>query len=190
FDALGFPPSHPDRAIARKSVDKLLVLREGDAYCQPCVSPVWDTALVCHTLLELGGREETAAAVRGLEWLQPLQVLEVKGDWADERPSTRPGGWAFQYRNDHYPDLDDTAAVVMAMDRAKNTGADLACDDAIARGREWVEGMQSRNGGWGAFDADNTYHYLNNIPFADHGALLDPPTPDVSARCLGLPAPP
>jgi squalene-hopene/tetraprenyl-beta-curcumene cyclase len=93
----------------------------------------------------------------------------------------RPGGWAFQYRNDHYPDLDDTAVVVMAMHRA---GGDYG--GAIARGREWVEGLQSRNGGWGAFDADNTFHYLNNIPFADHGALLDPPTADVAARCVGM----
>ena len=93
----------------------------------------------------------------------------------------RPGGWAFQYRNDHYPDLDDTAVVVMAMDRARSApAAGDGYDDAIARGAEWVEGLQSRNGGWGAFDADNTYHYLNNIPFADHGALLDPPTDDVA----------
>jgi squalene-hopene/tetraprenyl-beta-curcumene cyclase len=107
----------------------------------------------------------------------------VKGDWADERPDVRPGGWAFQYNNAYYPDLDDTAVVVMALDRAaKHDGA----AEAIARGREWVEGLQSRNGGWGAFDADNAYYYLNNIPFADHGALLDPPTEDVTGRCLGM----
>jgi squalene-hopene/tetraprenyl-beta-curcumene cyclase len=99
----------------------------------------------------------------------------------------RPGGWAFQYRNDHYPDLDDTAVVVMAMDRARGLRADdHGQDEAVARGREWVEGLQSQNGGWGAFDADNTYHYLNNIPFADHGALLDPPTVDVAARCVSM----
>ena len=122
-----------------------------------------------------------ASAARGLDWLKPLQVLDVKGDWAEARPDVRPGGWAFQYRNDHYPDLDDTAVVVMAMDRAQ-TG----WDEAMARGREWVEGLQSRDGGWGAFDADNAYHYLNNIPFADHGALLDPPTADLTARCLSM----
>jgi squalene-hopene/tetraprenyl-beta-curcumene cyclase len=186
FDALGYSPAHPDRAIARRSVEKLLVIKDTEAYCQPCVSPVWDTALVCHTLLELGGARENAAAARALEWLKPLQVLDVKGDWAGERPQTRPGGWAFQYRNDHYPDLDDTAVVVMALDRAANAGAAPRADEAMARGEEWVVGMQSANGGWGAFDADNTYHYLNNIPFADHGALLDPPTADVTARCLGM----
>ena len=123
-----------------------------------------------------------AAVARGLDWLRPLQVLDVKGDWAEEKPDVRPGGWAFQYRNDHYPDLDDTAVVVMAFDRAGVAQNDVA----IARGREWVEGLQCRDGGWGAFDADNSYYYLNNIPFADHGALLDPPTEDVSGRCVGM----
>ena len=99
----------------------------------------------------------------------------------------RPGGWAFQYNNAHYPDTDDTAVVVMAMDRARaRLGAGAVYDEAIARGEEWILGLQSRNGGWGAFDADNAYYYLNNIPFADHGALLDPPTADVSARCVGM----
>jgi squalene-hopene/tetraprenyl-beta-curcumene cyclase len=184
FDALGYPPEHPDRAIARKSVEKLLVVKDDEAYCQPCVSPVWDTALACHALLETNSEAALAQAERGLGWLRPLQVLDVKGDWAEERPKVRPGGWAFQYRNDHYPDLDDTAVVVLALDRAR---PDKASDDtAIARGREWVEGLQSHDGGWGAFDADNAYYYLNNIPFADHGALLDPPTADVSARCIGM----
>lgn len=182
YDLLGYPPDHPDRAIARLSVEKLLVVKEDEAYCQPCVSPVWDTALVAHALMETKDEQAMAAVRRGLDWLKPLQVLDVAGDWAEEKPGVRPGGWAFQYRNDHYPDLDDTAVVVMAMDRAG-----VAHDDkAIARGREWVEGLQSRDGGWGAFDADNSYYYLNNIPFADHGALLDPPTEDVSGRCVGM----
>lgn len=182
YDVLGYPPDHPQRAIARKSVELLLVVKEDEAYCQPCVSPVWDTALVAHALMETRDGKAGAAAERGLDWLRPLQVLDVKGDWAEEKPDVRPGGWAFQYRNDHYPDLDDTAVVVMAFDRAG-----VAHDDvAIARGREWVEGLQSRDGGWGAFDADNSYYYLNNIPFADHGALLDPPTEDVSGRCVGM----
>jgi squalene-hopene/tetraprenyl-beta-curcumene cyclase len=181
YDALGVPESDPRRAIARASVEKLLIVKDEEAYCQPCLSPVWDTALVAHALLEAGDEAAVASAARGLDWLKPLQVLDVKGDWAEARPDVRPGGWAFQYRNDHYPDLDDTAVVVMAMDRAQ-TG----WDEAMARGREWVEGLQSRDGGWGAFDADNAYHYLNNIPFADHGALLDPPTADLTARCLSM----
>jgi squalene-hopene/tetraprenyl-beta-curcumene cyclase len=183
YDLLGYPPEHPDRAIARLSVEKLLIVKDEEAYCQPCVSPVWDTALVAHALMETRDQRAQEALARGLEWLKPLQVLDVKGDWAEERPDVRPGGWAFQYRNDHYPDLDDTAVVVMAMDRATQHDE---YKDAIARGAEWVEGMQCRDGGWGAFDADNSYYYLNNIPFADHGALLDPPTEDVSGRCVGM----
>jgi squalene-hopene/tetraprenyl-beta-curcumene cyclase len=186
YDVLGYAPSHPDRAIARTSVEKLLVIKDHEAYCQPCVSPVWDTALVAHALLETKDAKAEAAAVRGLEWLAPLQVLDVKGDWADEKPGVRPGGWAFQYRNDYYPDLDDTAVVVMAMDRAAKSGISPQYSNEIARGAEWVDGLQSRDGGWGAFDADNSYYYLNNIPFADHGALLDPPTEDVSGRCVGM----
>ena len=181
YDALGFPESDPNRAIARASIEKLLVVGDDEAYCQPCLSPVWDTALAAHALLEAGDAGSGEAAARGLAWLKPLQVLDVAGDWAEWRPNVRPGGWAFQYRNDHYPDLDDTAVVVMAKDR---TGADYG--QAIPRGREWVEGLQSRDGGWGAFDADNAYHYLNNIPFADHGALLDPPTADLTARCVSM----
>ncbi len=192
YDALGYPEDYPQRAIARASVEKLLIVKDDEAYCQPCLSPVWDTALTSHALLEAAGEDCEAAAKRGLQWLKPLQVLEVKGDWAEWRPHTRPGGWAFQYRNDHYPDTDDTAVVVMAMDRARHlageegTPGGVTYDGSIDRGREWIEGLQSRNGGWGAFDADNSYHYLNNIPFADHGALLDPPTVDVAARCVSM----
>ncbi len=184
FDALGDPVK---AKIARDSLDKLLVIKDDEAYCQPCVSPVWDTALVCHTLLEEGSDEAKQQARRGLEWLEPLQVLDVEGDWIARRPGLRPGGWAFQYANPHYPDLDDTAVVVMAMDRARRTaGAGNEFDGAIDRATEWIHGMQSANGGWAAFDVDNIYDYLNNIPFADHGALIDPPTEDVGARCASM----
>jgi squalene-hopene/tetraprenyl-beta-curcumene cyclase len=187
FAVLGYAEDHPHRAIARKSVENLLVVKDHETYCQPCVSPVWDTALAAHALMEAGGVEAETKAKDALAWLKPLQVLEVKGDWADEKPHVRPGGWAFQYRNDHYPDLDDTAVVAMAMDRARGRlGAGEVYDGAIDRAVEWTAGLQSKNGGWAAFDADNTYHYLNNIPFADHGALLDPPTVDVAARCVSL----
>ncbi|HLN09914.1 MAG TPA: squalene--hopene cyclase, partial [Xanthobacteraceae bacterium] len=185
FEVLGYPADHPDAAIARASIDKLLVVKDDEAYCQPCVSPVWDTALMCHALMEVGGTEAVERAARGLAWLEPLQVLDTVGDWAEQRPHVRPGGWAFQYANPHYPDLDDTAVVVMAMDRAAGSDPSRFAG-AVSRGREWVVGLQSRDGGWGAFDADNSYGYLNNIPFSDHGALLDPPTADVTARCLSM----
>jgi squalene-hopene/tetraprenyl-beta-curcumene cyclase len=182
LDALGYPESHPQRAIARRSVEKLLVRHEHEAYCQPCVSPIWDTALTCHALLEAGGDAALKQVREGLEWLALRQILDVRGDWAARRGHNRPGGWAFQYANPHYPDVDDTAVVVMAMERA----APGKFSSSVTRAREWILGMQSRNGGWGAFDADNEYYYLNNIPFADHGALLDPPTEDVTARCLSM----
>jgi squalene-hopene/tetraprenyl-beta-curcumene cyclase len=110
----------------------------------------------------------------------------VKGDWAVKRPDVRPGGWAFQYNNAHYPDLDDTAVVVMSMDRMRREHGATGYDAAIDRGREWIEGMQSDDGGWAAFDVNNFEYYLNNIPFSDHGALLDPPTEDVTARCVSM----
>src|SRR5262245_6464967 len=179
YAVLGYPADHPNRAIARASLDKLLVIKDDEAYCQPCVSPVWDTALTAHAPLEAGDEKAVAAANRGLDWLKPLQVLDVKGDWIARRPNVRPGGWAFQYNNAHYPDLDDTAVVAMAMDRVRGErGAEF--DAAIERAVEWIVGLQCEDGGWAAFDADNAYHYLNNIPFADHGALLDPPTADLT----------
>ena len=186
FDLLGYPKDHPHYVLARQSVEKLLVVKDDEAYCQPCVSPVWDTALTAHAMMEVGGDKEVASARDALDWLKPLQVLDVEGDWIEKRPGVRPGGWAFQYNNAHYPDLDDTAVVVMAMDRARGRGAGTKYDEAIARGREWIEGLQSRDGGWAAFDADNLEYYLNNIPFSDHGALLDPPTDDVTARCVSM----
>ena len=189
FDALGYPKDDSRLVQARRSIEKLLVVRDDEAYCQPCVSPVWDTALAVHALLEAGDEESRGRASQGLEWLKPLQVLDVVGDWVAQRPNARPGGWAFQYANPHYPDLDDTAVVAMAMDRADREipRTDLqGYADSIARAREWVVGLQSADGAWAAFDADNAYHYLNNIPFADHGALLDPPTADVTARCVSM----
>ena len=184
FDALGGPENEKKAAIARDSVERLLVIKDDEAYCQPCLSPVWDTVLAAQALLDVGSPEAVAHARKGLDWLVPLQELNVEGDWIVRAPGLRPGGWAFQYANPHYPDLDDTAVVIMAMDRAQKIDGDKSYDAEIARADEWVRGMQSRNGGWAAFDIDNTYEYLNNIPFADHGALVDPPTEDVGARCV------
>jgi squalene-hopene/tetraprenyl-beta-curcumene cyclase len=185
FDALGCPPDHQDAAIAWRAVRKLLVVQPDWAYCQPCLSPVWDTGLAGHAMAELGADTDAACA-----WLNKLQILDVVGDWSVRRPGLRPGGWAFQYANPHYPDVDDTAVVGMLLHR----NGDPSHAPAIERAREWIVGMQSSDGGWGAFEPENTHLYLNNIPFADHGALLDPPTADVTARCvsflaqIGMPA--
>ncbi|MBV8131796.1 MAG: squalene--hopene cyclase [Alphaproteobacteria bacterium] len=182
FDCLGYAADHPDYQTALAAIRKLLVLDGERSYCQPCLSPVWDTALTCHALMEVGDARLEPAIRRALDWLETKQVLEHTGDWAATRPGIRPGGWAFQYENPYYPDLDDTAVVALALDRFDSA----RYRRAINRAAEWVVGMQSRNGGWASFDADNTHYYLNHIPFADHGALLDPPTADVSARCLGF----
>lgn len=183
LDRLGYPPDDPVRRMVRRSIDLLLTKPVGDRqFCQPCVSPIWDTGLAQLAVLEAGETPESESMRRAAEWLKERQILDVKGDWAATRPSVPPGGWAFQYRNDYYPDVDDTAVVAMALHRVD--AARYA--EPIARAAEWVVGMQSQNGGWGAFDAENEHYYLNHIPFADHGALLDPPTADVSARCIGF----
>jgi squalene-hopene/tetraprenyl-beta-curcumene cyclase len=181
FDTLGYPPEHPDAAIAWAALRKLLVEEQDRAYCQPCLSPVWDTGLAGHALAEAeGGQAAPVVAANG--WLREKQILDVVGDWQAARPKARPGGWAFQYENPHYPDVDDTAVVAMLLHRQDPQ----AHAEAIGRARDWVLGMQGRDGGWGAFDADNNHHYLNHIPFADHGALLDPSTADVTARCVSF----
>jgi squalene-hopene/tetraprenyl-beta-curcumene cyclase len=180
FETLGYPSDHPDLVIAKRAVRKLLTDKGDFAYVQPCLSPLWDTTLVCHALMEADGWDAAPTVRRALDWMAERQILDVVGDWARARPDVRPGGWAFEYRNDHYPDVDDTAAILCALHRADPK----RYRHAIERGVEWVLGLQSRNGGWSSFDADNTYNYLNNIPFADHGALLDPPTADLTARCI------
>ena len=182
YHCLGYPSDHPHCRTAMAAIRKLLAHDHGRSYCQACLSPVWDTALACHAVLEIGDDRLEAPARRALDWLESKQVLDLAGDWAVVRPGLRPGGWAFQYENPYYPDVDDTAAAALALDRFDRR----RYRPAIERAAEWIIGMQSRNGGWGAFDADNTHYYLNHIPFADHGALLDPPTADVSARCLGF----
>ena len=180
--ALGYAADDPRLKIARQAIDRLLVHKETESYCQPCWSPIWDTGLVMHTLLEAGEARDSPRMKKAAEWLLEREIRDVKGDWAWQNRKLPPGGWAFQYRNDHYPDVDDTAVVALALDRA----GDPASQAALKRSEAWILGMQSRNGGWGAFDIDNDKYYLNHIPFADHGALLDPPTADVSGRCLAM----
>lgn len=189
YRALGIADDDPRAAIAWRSVKKLLIETETEAYCQPCVSPIWDTALTGHAIIETinhhkaTDQEATSKKLgKSLEWLKERQILDVKGDWIINCPETTPGGWAFQYRNDYYPDVDDTAVVGMLLHREGSPEH----TESIERARQWIIGMQSSNGGWGAFDIDNNKMILNHIPFADHGALLDPPTADVTARCVSF----
>jgi squalene-hopene/tetraprenyl-beta-curcumene cyclase len=182
YDLLGVPADDPRVVIAKEALRKLVVEEEDCAWVQPCVSPVWDTALAAHALCEAGGEAAEGAVRRACDWLVERQVTDVVGDWAVQRPGLAPAGWAFQYNNPHYPDVDDTAVVMAVLDRVDPE----RYRDPVQKGATWLRGMQSSGGGWGAFDAENTSHYLNHIPFADHGALLDPPTADVSARCVSV----
>jgi len=179
---LGYPAEHPARRETRKAIDDLLVVLDDVAWCQPCVSPVWDTGLACLALQEDGGAP-AAAIERALDWLTTRQLLDEPGDWRSYRPQLPGGGWAFQFRNDAYPDLDDTAVVARALHQSPQR---TKFANAIERAAGWLCGMQSKNGGFAAFDADNDHQWLNQIPFADHGALLDPSTSDVSGRVLTL----
>jgi squalene-hopene/tetraprenyl-beta-curcumene cyclase len=182
FDCLGLG-NDPAMAAAKAALRKLMLKESGEgAMYQPCVSPVWDTGLASHALMEVGDDASVAAARRGLDWLAGRQVVDRIGDWAVWRPGLEPGGWAFQYANAYYPDIDDTAMAALALDR----GDRAKYRENVARAAQWVAGMRSKSGGWAAYDADNEYFYLNFIPFADHNALLDPPSADVSARCVGF----
>lgn len=185
---LGMPKDHELIVTARKAIDKLLVINEHDAYCQPCLSPVWDTALAALALQEVDKGLDAINPVtnqsltRAYEWLKSKQLSDEPGDWRISKPNLEGGGWAFQFENPYYPDVDDTAVVGFAMAESKLPNL----EESIHRATRWIVGMQSKNGGYGAFDVDNTHYYLDEIPFADHGALLDPPTTDVSARCAML----
>jgi squalene-hopene/tetraprenyl-beta-curcumene cyclase len=181
---LGYPDDHPLVLGQLKEIEALVVEREEELYVQPCVSPVWDTALAANALVESGLAPDHPALRRAAEWLLDRQVL-VPGDWRVKRPWVQPGGWAFQYANDYYPDLDDTAMVLMALEKVGGLDPDRV-RAARERGLGWFLGMQGEDGGWASFDADNNRLYLNNIPFADHGALLDPSTEDLTGRGLEL----
>jgi len=184
MDFLGFPKTDERRQIALEAIQRLLVIQGDQAYCQPCVSPIWDTGLASLALQEVDKYEQspqTRAQLKdALRWLASKQLTDEPGDWQVKRPDLPGGGWAFQYGNSWYPDVDDSAVVAQAIVQSD----DREFDPNLERAKVWIAGMQSKNGGWGAFDVDNDHYYLNHIPFADHGALLDPPTADVSGRCL------
>ncbi len=166
--------------VIRRAIDKLVVEKKNIAYCQPCVSPVWDTGWM--GLVNLENNIEVDDLV---DWFLKKEI-KIKGDWSIKRKNASPGGWAFQFNNKYYPDVDDTALVGMFLERYNRSKRKKSVKSVIERTRKWILSMQSKNGGWGAFDIDNTHYILNSIPFADHGALLDPPTSDVSARCLSF----
>jgi squalene-hopene/tetraprenyl-beta-curcumene cyclase len=182
--ALGYGLDHPVIQKGLRGFESFAIEGEETWRLQACLSPVWDTALAVLALLEAGLEPDHPALLRAGRWLLKEQILDSGGDWQIKVERSLPGGWAFEFENDLYPDTDDTAIVMLAL-----LGIALPEDqrrEALARGLEWLLAMQSKNGGWGAFDKDNTKLFLARIPFADFGALLDPPSVDVTAHILEL----
>jgi squalene-hopene/tetraprenyl-beta-curcumene cyclase len=180
--ALDYSADHPKMAEGLQEIENLGI-EEADTFrLQPCHSPVWDTSLAMNALVESGLASDHPALVKAATWLLQEQILR-RGDWQVKRPNLPAGGWPFQFRNDFYPDTDDTAMVLMALKKVQLPDR-TNVRRAIETGLSWFLGMQSENGGWGSFDADNVRSLLNHIPFADHGALLDQPTEDLAGRGL------
>jgi squalene-hopene/tetraprenyl-beta-curcumene cyclase len=181
LDSLGYPGDHPDLIEAIRHFENLAINRE-DRFCfQPCSSPVWDTAIAAFALGE-AGLADPAALTRAADWLIRKEVRR-RGDWSVKRPKLEPSGWAFEFANEHYPDIDDTAMVLLTFCHARASDAP-AQQRCIERALKWLLGMQSRDGGWAAFDVDNNWTILNRVPFADHNAMLDPTCPDITGRVL------
>ena len=182
--AVGFAADHPAMVSGLQGVDDFLVECEGTLMYQPCVSPNWDTALAAKALLEAGMDPAHPALQRAAEWLITNQIFRP-GDWSVFNPRLEPGGWAFEFANDWYPDVDDSAVILMVLQQLPVAATPLG-RRAITCGLDWTLGMQSRNGGYGAFDTDNDTAFLNRIPFADMEAMIDPPTEDLTGRLLAL----
>jgi squalene-hopene/tetraprenyl-beta-curcumene cyclase len=183
---LGYSLDHPAVAAAIEGLEGFLI-RESTPdgpvrRLEACQSPVWDTCLALTALLDAGVGADDEAVVRAARWMLDEEI-RVKGDWAVQRPELAPAGWAFEFANDLYPDVDDTAEVVLALNRLPSVPG---AADAAQRGVDWVVGMQSRDGGWAAFDADNTRRIVEKLPFCDFGAVIDPPSADVTAHAVEM----
>ncbi|MGD0870624.1 MAG: squalene--hopene cyclase [Bryobacteraceae bacterium] len=180
LDVLGYAPDDPLRVEALRQFNNLMVDDGERFFFQPCFSPVWDTGIGAYALGQTDSRHP--ALRRAADWLLAKEVRR-KGDWAVKRPNTEPSGWAFEYSNEFYPDIDDTAMVTLALSEAQasDAAAQAACQK---RALDWLLAMQSSDGGWAAFDADNNWEFLNKVPFADHNAMLDPTCPDITGRVL------
>jgi squalene-hopene/tetraprenyl-beta-curcumene cyclase len=184
--ALGYGPDDPLTCRETREFARFEIEEEDTIRLQPCVSPVWDTAIAMVALEEAGVAPDDPTLVTAADWILSKQILGP-GDWQVKNKDAEPGGWAFEFRNDFFPDVDDTAFVLMALQRVKFPDA-RRMEAATRRGIQWLLSMQNRDGGWGAFDRDNDRRFLCNIPFADHNAMIDPSTADVTARvleCLG-----
>jgi squalene-hopene/tetraprenyl-beta-curcumene cyclase len=181
LDVLGYPEDHPARKEAVRQFERLMV-DDGrrPLFFQPCFSPVWDTGIAMFALGESGCARQ--AVSRAANWLLKKEIRQ-KGDWSVKLPATEPSGWAFEFTNAHYPDIDDTAMVLLGLSRAQ--ASDVSAQQATQqRALRWILDMQSSDGGWAAFDKDNNWEFLSNVPFADHNAMLDPTCADITGRVL------
>lgn len=179
---LGYANDNPVIVKGLEAIDRFIIDKDDHLVLQACVSPLWDTAIACNALMDAGFPGDHPALVKAGEWMLKKQVTRP-GDWKIKNPNTPPGGWAFEFFNEMYPDNDDTAEILMALHRTHipdGVWKEKECRRALT----WLLSMQSKNGGWGAFDQDNDHDLFNEIPFADHGAMLDPPTVDVTGRIL------
>jgi squalene-hopene/tetraprenyl-beta-curcumene cyclase len=179
---LGHGPDHPALSKALREIENLEIEDETSLHLQPCVSPIWDTCLTVNALIEAGFSGDHPVLVKASHWMLSKQI-KTEGDWKVKAPHAEPGGWYFQFENEFYPDVDDTAVVLMGLAKVHLPDEEAKLSEMI-RSFRWLLALQSHDGGWGAFDRDNCRLILNNIPFADHGALLDPSTCDVTGRCL------
>ncbi len=180
----GYELDHPVMRRGLDGLETFTIEEDGVRRLEACQSPVWDTALALVALSDAGIPADDPSLLKAADWLLDQQIL-ARGDWAIKRPRLDPGGWAFEFANANYPDVDDTAEVVLALERVKHPEAERV-DRAIERGARWVEGMQSSNGGWGAFDADNCRGVVRALPFCDFGEVIDPPSADVTAHALEM----
>ncbi len=181
LDVLGYETSHPLRVQAEAEFRKLMVDDESGFYMQPCFSPIWDTSIAAYALGETENPPLDALR-RSADWMLSKEVRR-KGDWSVKRPNVEPSGWAFEFNNEFYPDVDDTAMVLLAFQKAR--GSDQTKQNACEkRAVDWLLAMQGKDGGWAAFDVDNNWKLLSYVPFADHNAMLDPSCPDITGRVL------
>ncbi len=181
LDVLGYPKDHPDLEEATRQFMNLMVDDHRGFFFQPCFSPVWDTAIAVHVLGESGCVPERALTPAA-DWLLSKEVRK-KGDWSIKRPNVEPSGWYFEFANEWYPDIDDTAQVLLALSRSAASDSEKQ-QAARSRAIDWLLAMQGSDGGWAAFDVDNNWNFLSRVPFADHNAMLDPTCPDITGRVL------
>ena len=184
LSSLGYPADHPVISRGLAGFEAFAIDDGNSMRIQACVSPLWDTCLAMVALLDSGLPADNPSLVKAGDWFLDEQVTSG-GDWQVKAKGVEPGGWAFEFHNDMYPDLDDTAEIVMALDRVELPAKERK-RLAIERAVRWTRGMQSKNGGWGAFDKDNSKTMIGKIPFADFGETLDPPSADVTAHIVEM----